>query len=497
MVMHLPTIQTGAIPRTWLPAPITPQSPGEKLADAALLQLLSELCAKSYHRTAETFGADSDLNFASHRRAFERGSGRTFWRPLALLLLPVNYLLISIWLLALFIPLFGLSALSEMILENQSGISIEISRWLLANSSRWLPYFTVVVAGVGLVVGTLIAFAPKLASARAFGLVQPEFNRAIVIFCGSKRFENLTINAMIWPYFGPMRHLGFHRAWSHIHADVRQWLNDMIDQAQVTEIVLTGHSLGGALAQVAAFDLSAELPVSQVVSLGSACIGGKGMRQNYSEREIPGGGRLYEGTRHFAYTGDAMPRIPPVSLFCQVGRRFRLSQNGPPIEGIPATLFRSFIRFFLRRMSFFVSFFMTTMSDVIGLMHRAVPPKRAQKFPATESIHPHGPSVHELFGHFSGFVRFFPASIPYAIFLGIIAVVAFPVIVLVTLYSYYVVAFANGLLVKHGIRNYRAAFQNYHASLVAELAPPCPGEATAIPASPSNPKLVSPSDVSA
>ena len=42
------TVQTGAIPRVWLPVSTPPRSSQEQREDAALLQQLALLCANSY-----------------------------------------------------------------------------------------------------------------------------------------------------------------------------------------------------------------------------------------------------------------------------------------------------------------------------------------------------------------------------------------------------------------------------------------------------------------
>jgi pimeloyl-ACP methyl ester carboxylesterase len=261
-----------------------------------------------------------------------------------------------------------------------------------------------------------------------------------------------------------MRHLGFYRAWGHIRADVRQWANDLLRAGEITEIAFTGHSLGGALAQVAAFDLSAELPVSHVISLGSACIGGGGMRRCFAEREIARGGRLNDRTRHFTYTGDVMPRIPPMSIFHQVGRRFRLPDQGGPIEGTEAGLMWSFAMFFAGWMSSLASFFMNIVTKLRAAGREVMKPllNTDPTLPGMPPIRDRPVSADELFSYFSNFARIFPLiTYPYAAFLFVIALATFPFIVLTTLYWYYLRVFYVGLVIRHGARNYREVFAAY------------------------------------
>ena len=127
------------------------------------------------------FLTDNELDYATHRRAFGRDKGRPFWRPLALVLMPINYLVILVWFLALMVPLIGGGALAESLLESLTGLRC-IFRWLTMTSPVWLCWFALFAVGLGVVVGAIITVAPRLASGRAFGLVDPSVKRAIVVF---------------------------------------------------------------------------------------------------------------------------------------------------------------------------------------------------------------------------------------------------------------------------------------------------------------------------
>ena len=260
--------------------------------------------------------------------------------------------------------------------------------------------------------------------------------------------------------------MGFHQAWGHIGSEIRQWLKDGVSEGQVREVVITGHSLGGALAQIAAFDLAGEFPVRHVISLGSACIGGGGMREHSARREVAGGGRLHERTRHFTYTGDVMPRIPPMSIFRQVGRRFRPPDRGGPTEGIEAGLLQSFGAFFVDRMSFFALLFMETVTKIRTVIKKIMSPLLASNsaFSAVLPVQEHRMTGAELFDYVFTFIRMFPATIPFALFVTAIALTAFPLIVLCTLYWYYARAFYTGLKVQHAAHNYRDALEASEAS---------------------------------
>jgi len=462
------TVRTGAIPRIWRPVdPTSLPSAQEARDDAELLQQLSWLCAKSYFNKkkkedpVEYFQTSSDLNYASQRLVFGRGRGRLFWRALGILLIPLNYLIILVWVVALLAPLFAAGALTEALLHYLFGWSVYPFTWLLETSPDPLWWTAVAVGGLGLLVGLVMAFASRLASARAFGVLDSRTNRAIVVFCGSEKKDNFTINALVWPYYRPMRHMGFHRAWYHIRPEIRQWLTDVVSAGQAKEVVFTGHSLGGALAQVAAFDLAGELPISHVVSLGSACIGGFGMRARFAEREVAGGGKL--NARHFTYTRDMMPRVPPSSVFRQVGRRFRLADHGGPVEGTEGGLIPSSWIFFLETISIIASL-LTIIRDLAAKIFGFRPAERDAELSATGLNQQGRVTFAEVWNYFVKLATVLPWAVPSMLLVVAIAIVLFPFVLVARLYLYYIVMFATGLSVQHAAGNYRDAFRNHAAS---------------------------------
>jgi Lipase (class 3) len=467
-----PTVRTGAIPRIWLsavPTSTTPPTRREEHDDAELLAQLSELCAASYKpNAADYFLTDPGLNYATHRRVFARCKGRPIWRFVAFLTMPVSYLANLFTFAVLLAPLAIIGALTEAVLQTQIELPVHPFTWLLKTSPFWLFGLALFAVALGFAVAIAIAVAPRRASARAFGLVHPEKDRAIVIFCGSEKPDNFNINAMVWPYFFPLRHLGFNRAWDHVRPDVQQWLNEVVGEGegQVKEIVFTGHSLGGALAQVAAFDLCGDLAIGHVISLGSACIGGRTMRRLFVEREVVGGGRLHDRTRHFTYTKDMMPRIPPISIFRQVGRRFRLDKHGGPSEGVEGGLFQSFWTFFVDTMSFLASLFMGAVTKIRNIWRRILSRPRPPDAPpgANGLDEEHRVTVVELFSYLAGLSRVLPGAVVSVIFVVAIAIAIFPFVLVATLYYYYIVTFAFGLSVQHAAYNYREAFRNHLAT---------------------------------
>jgi hypothetical protein len=173
-------------------------------------------------------------------------------------------------------------------------------------------------------------------------VVDPGANRVIIVLCGSQFIDNFTINACVWLHRNPLRHFGFHRAWRHIAADVTAWLEEVLPPGG--EIILTGHSLGGALAEVAAFDLAGRFPVSFVAAFGSSRIGGPDMRALYKERRDCRGALLHECTWHITHSDDTVPRLPPNRHFVHVGKGYLLSNAGHLREGQRGSIYDSYFR---------------------------------------------------------------------------------------------------------------------------------------------------------
>ena len=237
-------------------------------------------------------------------------------------------------------------------------VTIPLLFWLPANAEIWLdghvsgPFQFFVhelrfVFGLALSCGVLVAavllFFPSRASGRAFGFVEPGTNSATLIFCGSTFPDNFLINACVWLHPGPLRHFGFHRAWDHIKPEVDEWLAGALPKDG--EIVLAGHSLGGALAEIAAYDLCDQYNIKAVVAFGSSRIGGPQMRLNYKKRRDHRGEFLQPRTWHITHANDGIPRLPPTAAFKHVGEGYLLSSDGGlrPVKSI-LDIFRRSLR---------------------------------------------------------------------------------------------------------------------------------------------------------
>lgn len=99
-----------------------------------------------------------------------------------------------------------------------------------------------------------------------------------------------------WSSSEPAVHAGFWRAWLALKPQVLEWLR----VHRPTSIYLTGHSMGAALAQLAAFDLHAEWPLTRMFLFATPMVGGEPFNDKY------GAVGLQALTRHFLLLTDAI-----------------------------------------------------------------------------------------------------------------------------------------------------------------------------------------------
>lgn len=108
----------------------------------------------------------------------------------------------------------------------------------------------------------------------------------------------------------PGMHLGFAMAWEEVSGKVVAYLDSLkAKYGAIPPIVLTGHSLGGALATVGAYDMRhRNFPVAAVVTFGAPCVGNGAFAESYRSAAI-GGYSLGDRTVRFVADGDSVPKI--------------------------------------------------------------------------------------------------------------------------------------------------------------------------------------------
>jgi hypothetical protein len=103
----------------------------------------------------------------------------------------------------------------------------------------------------------------------------------------------------------PGRHVGFAIAWASIKDDVERWLEEVLMTGDAMSIIYAGHSLGGAMALLAAFDHAREHQphwISGVVTFGAPMVGGKAFVDAYKSH-------LGDRTVLLESSGDIVPAI--------------------------------------------------------------------------------------------------------------------------------------------------------------------------------------------
>ncbi len=148
-----------------------------------------------------------------------------------------------------------------------------------------------------------------------------------IVFRGTqvKQVEDILADIEVDPQsaFGGKVHSGFYRAYRLIRARL---LNKLRLHGN-KPIVVSGHSLGGALATLAALDLSLKrLPVTAVYTAGQPRVGDKKFRSAYYDA-------VDNRTFRFSHVDDVIPSIPPTKVpvvnfeYSHVGQKIYVVNN--------------------------------------------------------------------------------------------------------------------------------------------------------------------------
>jgi Lipase (class 3) len=334
-----------------------------------------------------------------------------------------------------------------------------VQEWVQGHTVHWVQSFLYelrIVFGLALLLGSAIGVLqflfPWFASARAFGWVDPDGKSATIIFCGSTFIDNFMINACVWRHSNPVRHRGFHRAWSHIKLDVERWL--AAEAPKDAEIILSGHSLGGAVAEIAAFDLAPAYSIKLVAALGSSRIGDPQMREIYRNRLDKNESPIHERTWHITHADDTIPRLPPTRYFNHVGHGFLLSSEGGLYRGTRTSIFLDYLT--LIHKSGLTRFFF----DLNMLT------EREKEYPGTENLRNGEQLVISPFKKFMWDVKILAFTVRdiFYVFFQLVVLMAFLICVLGML-PYYGFAILKGLRFDHGVKLYRDALESRRSRL--------------------------------
>lgn len=163
--------------------------------------------------------------------------------------------------------------------------------------------------------------------------------------CRNMFVDFVLIDANVLPSGSPRRHRGFLRAWHRIETQIASWMNELPNECR--RLVLTGHSLGGALAILAGFHLSTTFPVRAVITFGAPRVGLIRFFNQYSARPsdpTKPSPSLADVTYRYTHVTDIVSRIPPpIFLYFHVGSEHTVSAIGSIEAGPPPDLISRFV----------------------------------------------------------------------------------------------------------------------------------------------------------
>lgn len=159
------------------------------------------------------------------------------------------------------------------------------------------------------------------------GLVLSNASSVVVAFPGTDDCMDalLDIMAMKARTAGGRVHSGFLRAYMCLQPQLHAALM-LVSPYKSKPITLCGHSLGGAMALLAAMDLHQwRYNVSTVVTLGSPMVGNKEWDLSLRESGIE--------LRSYRNCGDAVPALPPMMGYMDLPGGILLETSRTPVEG--------------------------------------------------------------------------------------------------------------------------------------------------------------------
>jgi len=177
---------------------------------------------------------------------------------------------------------------------------------------------------------TIIEFAEGQADTTGIVALDETKKSIIVVFRGSHSVRNWIANLAAskvdvdWCK-GCEMHKGFHNGYLEVADKIRQTVDDLAKKNPSYEIITAGHSLGGALSQVAAADLRVRGHKVTAFTFGSPRIGNDKLSDFISKQ-----GTNYRVT----HLNDPVPRLPLMTMGYQhVSPEYHIFQGDSPISG--------------------------------------------------------------------------------------------------------------------------------------------------------------------
>jgi pimeloyl-ACP methyl ester carboxylesterase len=145
---------------------------------------------------------------------------------------------------------------------------------------------------------------------------------ACLAFRGTQEAMDWAMDGLCLYWGSPPRHVGFQKGWANIRARVVTWLESLQSQYNNLPLSLAGHSLGGAVATIAALELAQRgFDVQRVVVFGSPRVGSPEFVARYAALG------LQAKTRRFVHDQDGVSVLPPPLWYAHVTYATGLTQS--------------------------------------------------------------------------------------------------------------------------------------------------------------------------
>ena len=122
-------------------------------------------------------------------------------------------------------------------------------------------------------------------------------------------------------------HIGFKYCWESVLGDTYDAIDTALEnlQGEATDIVVCGHSLGGAVATLYAYSIKKHYPHYHIKSttIGSPRVGNKVFKENYDKSEID--------TLRIVHNNDLVTHTPYIRFY-HVNYQVRLDNNGNKLK---------------------------------------------------------------------------------------------------------------------------------------------------------------------